>query len=98
MIPIDSKSYPYLAVAQALRMPYGDILKWSPEEIKDQQEYYKISRPVQNMNKDQIEQFVKHQKNVYAREIWNAAIEKAANECDDFGEASLSRSIKRLKI
>ncbi len=95
MIPIDSKSYPYLAVAQALRMPYSKILEWSPEEIKGQQEYYKISKPVQSMNKDQLEVYLKYQTSVYAREIWNAAIEKAAI-CSAYG--GHYEEIRKLKI
>ncbi len=33
----------------------------------------------------------------YNKEIWNAAIEAAANECENFSEISLADQIRKLK-
>jgi uncharacterized protein YuzE len=74
MIPIDSKSYPYLAVAQATGRPHEYFLNtYTLEEIYEEQRNIKALGRSLGIDYDKI-------RNVYGVEIWNAAIEKAASE------------------
>lgn len=72
MIAIDSKSYPYLAVAQHSRLPYGEVLNWHWSNVLLFREEFKKIIVEEYLPMDKLAS------NVFAREIWNAAIEKAA--------------------
>lgn len=72
MIAINSKSYPYLAIAQATAYDYGDLLNnKSLEEIIEMQNNIKAFGYSIGINYDEV-------RNVGGIDIWNAAIEKAA--------------------
>ena len=49
------------------------------------------------MTQDQLEAMVEKPHYKYAREIWNAALDKAARECDKVQECKASARIRELK-
>jgi hypothetical protein len=86
MIPIDSKSYPYLAVAQHYKLNYGSLLLNDRSVIEQYQKDWNASKIVIIENK--------YEGNVFAREIWNAAIEKAAEVVKHSGYLEQVRKLK----
>ena len=49
------------------------------------------------VNQDQLEAQVDNKNHKYAREIWNAALDKAARECDKVQECKAAARIRELK-
>ena len=49
------------------------------------------------MTQDQLEAQVEKPHHKYAREIWNAALDKAARECDKVMECKAAARIRELK-
>ena len=49
------------------------------------------------MTQDQLEAMVEKPHYKYAREIWNAALDKAARECDKVYECKAAARIRELK-
>lgn len=93
MISIDSKSYPYLAVAQATTYEYGFLLNTKTlEEIQDMQKNMIALGASLGIDYDKV-------KNVYGIEVWNAAIEKAAEVAIlEYSSAEVSEEIRKLKV
>ena len=49
------------------------------------------------MTQDQLEAQLENKNHKYAREIWNAALDKAARECDKVLECKAAARIRELK-
>lgn len=87
MISINSKSYPYLAVAQWYEKPYGEVLKMTREELRGWQVAAEATASkVEDIKID----------NSNASEIWNAAIEKAAKQSPLANY--VANKIRKLKV
>ena len=49
------------------------------------------------MTQEQIEKMVEGKDSIYAKTVWNAALDKAARECDKVYECKAAARIRELK-
>lgn len=59
-------------------------------------EYYSKQQETK-MTSEDIEKQVDNKNHKYAREVWNAALDKAARECDKVLECKAAARIRELK-
>ena len=76
-------------------LPWHIVMHMTKAQINAFNRKYLIE--VKEMTQDQIEKQVAHKNGVYAREVWNAALDKAAAECDKVNECKAAARIRELK-
>lgn len=78
-------------------LPWWKLMHMTDSEIEEFNNKHKSSITEDEMTDKDIEKQVNNPNHKYAREVWNAALDKAASECDKVLECKAAARIRELK-